>query len=436
MDTRLSSRLARIRAAAGSRPPVSAASSARVSSDRAAPSDARPDPDGAFAGWENIGPFVKKRTAWSDRTFGRFARADTSLAVICSGAARVFAAGPVPARGLLLFDLETTGLSGGAGTVAFLAAFGRFLEDGAETRLEIVQYLLLDYPGEGEFLELVKAELEREAGGGPVLVSYNGRTFDSQILRTRFLMNAMPPLDPPHLDLVYPARRLWRRGLENCTLGNIERSVLGIERTDDLPGSEAPDAWFSFLRTGGAARLERICAHNFSDLEGLAALLVKIDAVARDPLGCLAGPAGVDAEALGLRYLAAAKAEQAAGRRDERSEILALELLEAAVRVGSARAAFALAGWRAASGDHGGAAGLRAFAARSEGSSSYPPAAPGLRAAACRLNAADAKRRLADPEAAAGWLAEGLAVPGLPDGARRDLERLRAASAPGDLPLQ
>jgi len=84
---------------------------------------------------------------------------------------------------LLLFDLETTGLSGGAGTIAFLAAFGRFVPP---AEIAITQYLLLDYPGEPDFLELVAGEFATNAP--PFMVSYNGKSFDSQILRSRLLM--------------------------------------------------------------------------------------------------------------------------------------------------------------------------------------------------------------------------------------------------------
>ncbi|MDR3019870.1 MAG: ribonuclease H-like domain-containing protein, partial [Treponema sp.] len=94
----------------------------------------------------------------------------------------------------LFFDLETTGLSGGAGTIAFLAAFGRFEKAGT---LGITQYLLLDYPGENDFLENVLKEFESPKS---VIVSYNGKSFDSQIIKTRCLMNRMTPPAYHHAD--------------------------------------------------------------------------------------------------------------------------------------------------------------------------------------------------------------------------------------------
>jgi uncharacterized protein YprB with RNaseH-like and TPR domain len=190
----------------------------------------------------------------------------------------------VPPESLEFFDLETTGLSG-AGTIAFLAAFGSlwsFSAPGGRTgaKLSITQYLLLDYPGEAGFLEALRSELE----AGPILVSYNGKTFDVPILRNRFFMKGMDPPAFGHVDLLYSARRLWRRFLPDCSLGTVEREVLSIRREDDLPGTFAPDAWFGFLRDGNAAALLQICDHNLRDILGLASLLGCLCRIAQDPL--------------------------------------------------------------------------------------------------------------------------------------------------------
>ncbi|MDR2177322.1 MAG: ribonuclease H-like domain-containing protein [Treponema sp.] len=192
---------------------------------------------------------------------------------------------------LLFFDLETTGLSTGAGTIAFLAAFGspRIPSDGRKrktgggdyAKILVTRYLLLDYPGEPGFLEAVLGEL----GNRPTVVTYNGRTFDAQILRNRCLINGMtlPPFE--HADLLYSARRLWKRFLPNCSQGTVESGVLSISRENDLPGAFAPEAWFSFLNDGDSAALLRICEHNIRDIRGLASLLGCLCRIARDPLG-------------------------------------------------------------------------------------------------------------------------------------------------------
>jgi len=180
---------------------------------------------------------------------------------------------------LFFFDLETTGLSGGAGTIAFLAAFGRFAK-GGNAGLVVTQYLLLDYPGESDFIERVAGEF---AASPQLVVTYNGKSFDSQILKNRCLMNGMPPPEYFHADLLHPARRLWKRMLPDCSQSTIEVSVLGLDRAGDVPGAMAPEIWFSFLRSGDNSELLSICDHNVRDIIGLAALFLALNAIAAAP---------------------------------------------------------------------------------------------------------------------------------------------------------
>ena len=181
----------------------------------------------------------------------------------------------------VFFDLETTGLSHGAGTVAFMAGIARIVFSGRgankKANLDVHQILLDDYPGELAFLNWF-SEL---VGDNPVFVSFNGKSFDSQILYTRYLMNGLQPsfLKQPsiHLDLLYPARRIWKAKLGSCRLSVIEEMVLGTKRIDDLPGSEAPDAWFDFVRKGEQDRLLAIGDHNRDDCASLVRLLYSLD---------------------------------------------------------------------------------------------------------------------------------------------------------------
>jgi uncharacterized protein YprB with RNaseH-like and TPR domain len=200
--------------------------------------------------------------------------------------------GPPVLEDLLFFDLETTGLSGGAGTVAFLGAFGRFVP--AETgtggargrlRLRVTQYLLLDYPGEYDFLQALLREWEpRGDGRVPLTVTYNGKSFDSQILKTRCLMNGFVPPVFYHADLLHPCRRLWKRVLPGCSQAAVETLILGLDRSGDTPGELAPDIWFSFLRSGDFAALSGICDHNVKDIAGLAVLFLALADIAERPL--------------------------------------------------------------------------------------------------------------------------------------------------------
>jgi uncharacterized protein YprB with RNaseH-like and TPR domain len=316
--------------------------------------------------------------------------------------------GPPELFDLLFFDLETTGLSGGAGTTAFLAAFGRFVQEkrpaaspsaasvtqrrhdsrsGKPARLRVVQYLLLDYPGEGDFLAAVLSELRTPAPSGrlPLVVSYNGKSFDSQILKIRCLMNGIVPPVFYHADLLHPCRRLWKRLLPACSQGNIETAILGIDRTGDIPGALAPEIWFSFLRTGETADLLKICNHNTRDVAGLAALLIVLARIAEDPA---AAPTicPVDLENLALRWFYAPRSR---GPEQGRAETL----LAAAAEQSYPRAAYVWARELIRRGN--GEEGARRLLLITGGE-----APRAVKAAAYRVLAMDAEWRLRDPRRA------------------------------------
>jgi len=188
----------------------------------------------------------------------------------------------------LFFDLETTGLSGGAGTVAFLAAFANIenappdkKHQSVKCNLSVKQYLLLDYPGESDFITNVINEL---TGSSKVIVSYNGKCFDSQIIKTRCLMNRFKPPEYKHVDLLHPARRLWKNIIHDCSQTSVEAGILNIKRINDLPGSLAPEIWFEFLKTGRTDRLKGICDHNKDDIYGLASIFQAMISIAQEPL--------------------------------------------------------------------------------------------------------------------------------------------------------
>jgi uncharacterized protein YprB with RNaseH-like and TPR domain len=134
---------------------------------------------------------------------------------------------------LLFLDLETTGLAGGAGTYAFLVGCGWF--DGATFRLR--QFFLSNFGAERALLESV-AEL---AAGTACVVTYNGKSFDLPLMETRFVLQRMPTpfADMPHVDMLHPARRLWREDDVECRLTNLERTLCGREREGDVPGSRS-----------------------------------------------------------------------------------------------------------------------------------------------------------------------------------------------------
>lgn len=167
-------------------------------------------------------------------------------------------------------DTETTGLGAGAGTIAFLSGFGILSDDGTCT---LRQFLLTDYPGEPSYLARIAEYLPPDC----CVVSYNGKSFDLNVLQTRFLMNAMPWTKPRQLDLLYPVRRLYRSRLPRCNLSTVERDLLAVHRTGDIPGAEVPERYFTFLQTGAAEVLRPVILHHEEDIVSLVKLLVFIE---------------------------------------------------------------------------------------------------------------------------------------------------------------
>jgi len=74
----------------------------------------------------------------------------------------------------------------------------------------------------------------------------------------------------PHLDLLHPVRRLFGKRWNNCRLITVEENLLGFNRVNDLPGSEAPEAWFSYIRSGDDRQLKCVVEHNAQDIVSLA----------------------------------------------------------------------------------------------------------------------------------------------------------------------
>ena len=170
-------------------------------------------------------------------------------------------------RRILYLDTETTGL-GGSGTVAFLVGMGWLTDQG----FEVHQFLMRDYPEEPFLLKHVAAGLEKF----DVLCTFNGTTFDVPLLESRFLMNRMDRerlLALPHLDLLHMCRRLWKLRLGRCNLGHLEEVILGKPRADDLPGSEVPQRYFTYLKTKQMSLLDDILKHNAQDIASLCVLL-------------------------------------------------------------------------------------------------------------------------------------------------------------------
>lgn len=179
--------------------------------------------------------------------------------------------GSPPERPAFL-DIETTGLAGGSGTYAFLVGVGVRRDEGFRLR----QYFLAGPGHEAAMLRLLARDL-RECDA---LITFNGRAFDVPVLESRFALNRMTsPLDRlAHLDLLHPARHVYRFRVDSHRLVELEEGLLRFSRDDDVPGWVIPQLYFEYVRAGRAAPLRLVFRHNRWDVLAMASLLAGLAA--------------------------------------------------------------------------------------------------------------------------------------------------------------
>ena len=240
----------------------------------------------------------------TDRSLGCLARAAEPL--------------EIDRESIVFLDTETTGLAGGTGTYAFMVGLAYFRGD----QLLVRQFFMRHHAEEPAML----AALSQVLGQHEAVVTFNGKSFDVPLLLTRYTANRQRSAVPvaPHLDLLHPSRRFWREQLESCTLGTLERAILGHSRGADVPGWMIPDLYFRYLRGGDPGLMAMVFEHNLHDLLSLVALACRLGQLLDGPAGATpdvnpgASPGVYELfaaariyEDLGLWDLACARYEQA-----------------------------------------------------------------------------------------------------------------------------
>lgn len=178
----------------------------------------------------------------------------------------------------IFLDTETTGLSGGTGTIPFMIGAARFVGDQF-----VLEQFFLRNPAE-EKAQL--AALSEFVDGAKAIVSYNGKSFDVPIINTRYILNRLSnPFDSmEHIDLLHITRRVWKRRLKQCNLGNIEKEILEFYRTsEDIPGYLVPEFYRNYISDGDASQIAGIFYHNEIDVVSLSALFTTLAAILEDP---------------------------------------------------------------------------------------------------------------------------------------------------------
>jgi uncharacterized protein len=177
----------------------------------------------------------------------------------------------------LFLDTETTGLAGGTGTYAFLVGIAWWDAGG----LEVQQFFMREHSEEHSLLvALAERMAERR-----VLVTFNGKSFDWPLLETRYSMTRTirPPVPCAHVDILHPARNLWRLRLGSVRLPELEKHVLGWNRPADVMSELIPQIYYDFLRGGPPEPLVPVFLHNQMDLRGLAALSTRVLSLLAEP---------------------------------------------------------------------------------------------------------------------------------------------------------
>jgi hypothetical protein len=180
----------------------------------------------------------------------------------------------------LFLDTETTGLAGGTGTYAFLVGLAWWEKES----FVIEQYFMRDHSEEPSMLHEILGHFSPK----PVLVTFNGKSFDWPLLQTRFQMRRLGAAQAPlvHLDFLHPARQLWRLRLESVSLAQLERHILQLDRGQDIPSETIPQRYFDFLRGSPPEAMAEVFRHNQMDLCGLASLALHITHILADPEKC------------------------------------------------------------------------------------------------------------------------------------------------------
>jgi uncharacterized protein YprB with RNaseH-like and TPR domain len=173
-------------------------------------------------------------------------------------------------KDIVVIDTETTGLSGGVGTVPFLVGLGFFRDNSFIIR----QHFLPDYSEEHGFLLNLFSDLP-----GDLIVSFNGKAFDMPLLVNRFLIQRLDSdfFSHRHLDVLFTLRRFFKLKLPDCTLKTAEMNLLSFERLNDIPSEQIPQTYFNYLRSGQCDEIYQVIVHNLWDIVSTMGVMVELN---------------------------------------------------------------------------------------------------------------------------------------------------------------
>ena len=177
-------------------------------------------------------------------------------------------------RRMLFLDIETCGLTAAP---VFLVGLGMVVE----RNLVLRQFFARDYTEERALLH----ELGMLVNQFDFLVTFNGKSFDVPFLRDRATHHRMRlPMEIPHLDLLWMARRRWKHALPDCRLKTLEWRILRRRRAGDVSGAEIPGLYHDYVKRGEPHRLLPVFHHNLLDVVAMVELIPPLFDLESDPL--------------------------------------------------------------------------------------------------------------------------------------------------------
>jgi len=227
-----------------------------------------------------------------------------------------------PLDSFIFLDTETSGLSGGTGTFAFMVGLGWW----ENNSFRLQQFFLREPAEETAML----AALDELITTFTTVVTFNGKSFDIPLLNSRHVLSAFksPFPDMQHVDLLALSRRIWRNRLPSRALGSLEQDVLAVSRSqEEIPGWMIPEMYFDYLKTGDSKPMAGVFYHNKMDILSLAALFLHVSNLLTAPMDWLADE--------GLDLIAIARLYDQTGRRDQ-----AVKLYEHSLTLGMPRPFF------------------------------------------------------------------------------------------------
>jgi len=176
-----------------------------------------------------------------------------------------------------IFDIETTGLNPQYNKVILIGIL--YSKD---TKI-IIEQLFCN--SRNEEIDLLERFIKR-IKDIPLLISYNGDSFDIPFLTKRIEINKITARIPRFcsLDLLKFVRNFQLRfNLKDCRLKSVEKH-LGIDRQDQINGKESVELYNRFENTGEKHLKDLILLHNHDDLRYLFKVLSILDNVSHEAL--------------------------------------------------------------------------------------------------------------------------------------------------------